>query len=126
MQHLPARSGTARARRREPGMSRIDNSEIGTRCWRTDHNQSRIINAAREAAHRKHGANSIEVEPASSERWLAILVEEVGELSHTLTYDARNKQDTVDELVDVLAVAGAWLDAWRVEGVYPQTDAWLA
>lgn len=106
---------------------RIDYSDITSRCWRTDHNQARLINAAREAAHAKHGDQSIEAIPATDPRWLAVLVEEVGEVAHALTYDATGgPQAVAAELLDVLAVAGAWLDAYRVDGVKPPTPAWLA
>lgn len=107
-------------------MTRIDRSEMSTRCWRSDHNQSRLINAAREAAHEKHGDHSIEAVPAGDPRWLPILVEEIGEVAHALTYDA-DDQALADELLDVLAVAAAWLDALRVEGIHPtKVRTWLA
>lgn len=66
--------------------------------------------AARDAAHAKHGANSIEAEPADSPRWLAILVEEIGEVANALTYDGP-QTNLRAELVDVLAVASAWVDS---------------
>lgn len=78
-------------------------------CFRDDHAVYREVEWARIAAHEKHGENSIEVEPASSPRWLAILVEEIGEVANALTYDG--KGDLRAELVDVLAVAAAWVDA---------------
>lgn len=66
------------------------------------------VERARLKAHEKHGENSIEVEPADSPRWLAILVEEIGEVANALTYDG--PQDNLRaELVDVLAVASAWV-----------------
>lgn len=82
--------------------------------------------SARAAAHAKHGPNSIEALDYADPRWLAILMEEVGEVAHELTYDAEPTWDQpldVDEraraearrvraeLLDVLAVASAWLDA---------------
>lgn len=78
----------------------------------------REILAARARAHAKHGDNSIEGLPADSPEWLAILVEEVGEVAHALTYDSAPDAETrrrnlEGELVDVLAVASAWLDASR-------------
>lgn len=108
--------------------TRIDRSDIGARCWRTDHNQGRLVNGRREAADAKHGDNSIEAIPAGDPRWLAILVEEVGEVAHALTYDADAlATDLADELLDVMAVCGAWLDAWRHEGVLPNPrGTWLA
>lgn len=68
------------------------------------------IQTARLNAHIKHGDNSIEAEPANSLRWLAILVEEVGEIANALTYDGPTEH-LRDELIDVLAVASAWVDA---------------
>lgn len=69
-----------------------------------------IINDARAAAHAKHGENSIEAIPSDDPRWLPILVEEVGEVAHALTYDATDANLRA-ELIDVLSVASAWLDA---------------
>lgn len=86
------------------------------------------IEQARAKAHAKHGENSIEGITADDPRWLSILTEEGGETSeaallawnallqarigrvaHEQTYDATG--DLRGELVDVLAVASAWLDA---------------
>lgn len=78
-------------------------------CYRDDHALYREVLQARLKAHEKHGANSIEVEPASSARWLPILVEEIGEIAEALTYDG--KGDLRAELVDGLAVLSAWVDA---------------
>lgn len=78
-------------------------------CFRDDHELYREVLNARLIAHAKHGDNSIEVEPAKSPRWLAILVEEVGEVANTLTYDGDNTK-TRAELIDVIAVATAWVD----------------
>ncbi len=64
---------------------------------------------ARVKAHEKHGDQSIEATAARSSRWLSILVEEVGEVAHELTYDAKGSLRA--ELIDVLAVASAWVDA---------------
>lgn len=64
---------------------------------------------ARLAAHKKHGDQSIEAAAAGDPRWLPILVEEVGEVAHELTYDAAGSVRA--ELIDVLAVASAWVDA---------------
>jgi hypothetical protein len=87
-----------------------------------------IIEAAseRRRAHEKHGNNSIEATPADSPRWLAILGEEVGEVSeeilHALlsaafgkvarasTYD-QNPLDRRKELIQVIGVAWAWVNA---------------
>jgi NTP pyrophosphatase (non-canonical NTP hydrolase) len=65
---------------------------------------------ARARAHAKHGANSVEALAADSPRWLPVLVEEVGEIANTLTYDGPG-HNTRAELIDVLAVVTAWLDA---------------
>jgi NTP pyrophosphatase (non-canonical NTP hydrolase) len=65
--------------------------------------------AARKKAHAKHAENSIEsVDPASLQ-WVAILGEEFGEVCRALTYDGST--DLRAELIDVLAVASAWVDA---------------
>lgn len=45
----------------------------------------------------------------TDERWLTILVEEVGELAKEI-YEG-NKADLTDELVQVAAVAIVWLEA---------------
>lgn len=65
------------------------------------------VRAARQKAHAKHGANSIEGIAADDSRWLSILVEEVGEASHELTYDATGSLRA--ELIDVITVATAWV-----------------
>lgn len=67
------------------------------------------ISRARIKAHEKHGENSIEAISPSDPRWLSILVEEVGEAAHELTYDATGSLRA--ELIDVLAVASAWVDS---------------
>lgn len=79
-----------------------------TRCYRDDHELWREILDARRDAHAKHGPNSIEGRPADDPGWLAILVEEVGEVAQQLTYDHDGRKLRA-ELVDVLAVASAWL-----------------
>lgn len=67
------------------------------------------VQAARDAAHAKHGDNGIGSLPGDSPRWLSILVEEVGEVAHELTYDSDG--DLRKELIQVAAVATAWADA---------------
>lgn len=67
------------------------------------------VGQARWRAHAKHGAKSIEVIAPTDPRWLSILVEEVGEVAHELTYDADGSIRA--ELVDVLTVATAWIAA---------------
>lgn len=65
---------------------------------------------ARKRAHQKHGENSIEYISAKSDKWLAILGEEFGEVAGTLTYD-KNIDDLRSELIDLVSVATAWIDA---------------
>lgn len=65
------------------------------------------IREGRIRAHAKHGENSIEAIDASDPRWLSILVEEVGEAAHELTYDATGTLRA--ELIDIITVATAWV-----------------
>jgi NTP pyrophosphatase (non-canonical NTP hydrolase) len=108
--------------------TRIDHTDMTGRCFRSDHNQARLINRRRELADEKHGDQSIEAIAHDDPRWLSILVEEVGEIAHALTYDSgADPTDLADEVLDVMAVCGAWLDAFRVAGVLPDhKGAWLA
>lgn len=108
--------------------TRIDYGERSVRCWRTDHNQGRLINRRRELADEKHGRQSIEAIAHDDPRWPIILMEEVGEVAHALTYDSgASPSDLADEILDVMAVCGAWLDALRVAGIRPDDrGAWLA
>lgn len=76
---------------------------------RTTYSIGREIEAGRTRAHAKHGAESIEGIAGKDPRWLSILVEEVGEASHELTYDATG--DLRAELVDIATVAVAWIAA---------------
>jgi NTP pyrophosphatase (non-canonical NTP hydrolase) len=85
------------------------------------------VHAERERAHAKHGANANSREDAhwTNNEWLPVLTEEVGEVAHELTYDARyeaelRKDDDPSvtrrralrkELVQVAAMATAWIDA---------------
>jgi hypothetical protein len=96
-------------------VSRIDRSEgCDRRCFRSDHDQAREVNRRREVAHAKHGEHSIEALPGDDPRWLTVLVEEVGEVAHALTYDSDATQgDLVSEIYDVMTVASAWIDALR-------------
>lgn len=87
------------------------------RCFRDDHEVWTDILNARRKAYQKHGANSIEAIPASDPRWLSILMEEVGEAAHELTYDSGGTTASLRaELIDVLSVASAWVDAIDAEG----------
>lgn len=71
------------------------------------------IEVARRKAHDKHGDNSIEAIYGNDPRWLSILVEEVGEAAHELTYDSNG--DLRKELIDVATVAIAWIAA--IDGI---------
>jgi NTP pyrophosphatase (non-canonical NTP hydrolase) len=90
------------------------------------------IEQARARAHQKHGDNSIESEPNGSPRWLPILVEEIGEVANALTYDGPAGSLRA-ELIDVIAVASAWVDAIDLAntrlmcgtGVNSPADGWL-
>jgi NTP pyrophosphatase (non-canonical NTP hydrolase) len=82
------------------------------RCFRDDHEIYRQVLSAREAAHEKHKGSefgSMERMPADRPMWLAILGEEFGEVCNALTYDGRTNLRA--ELIDVLAVASAWVAA---------------
>lgn len=67
------------------------------------------VRISRQKAAEKHGGQSIESLDKADHRWLSILVEEVGETSHELTYDSEGSLRA--ELIDVLAVASAWVDS---------------
>jgi hypothetical protein len=82
------------------------------------------VHAERERAHAKHGAagNSREDATWDNAEWLPILMEEVGEAAHELTYDVQPKPGELDgeagvkarlrkELVQVAAMTCAWIDA---------------
>ena len=65
--------------------------------------------ASRRRADEKHGNKSIGRLKATDARWLSILVEEIGEVANALTYDT--SKNIRAELIDVLSVASAWVDA---------------
>lgn len=72
------------------------------------------VHRERIRAHLKHGANGNSREDATwdNPEWLPILMEEVGEVAHELTYDAVNpKANLRKELVQVAAMAIAWIEA---------------
>lgn len=80
------------------------------------------VHKERIRAHLKHGAvgNSREDAHWTNDEWLPILMEELGEVAHLLTYDARyeqekgafTRQDELrKELVQVAAMACAWIVA---------------
>lgn len=77
------------------------------------------VAAERARAHAKHGDDSIEGIDGDDPRWLAILMEEVGEVAHEQTYDATGSLRA--ELVQVAAVAAAWVDA--IDG--RASEAWM-
>lgn len=84
-------------------------------CWKlyADVHRERI------RAHTKHGANGNSREDASftDPEWLPILMEELGEAAHVLTYDAwppagsTQSQELRKELIQVAAMACAWIAA---------------
>lgn len=62
-------------------------------------------------AHLRHGENSMMGERYSSGDRLAILMEEVGEVAHELTYDQDGDRDKlVRELIQVAAMAASWVE----------------
>lgn len=85
----------------------------------------REVDDERARAHAKHGRNdnSRENAPALDREWLPILMEELGEVAHELTYDShpsellkrgevlRNLSSVRKELIQVAAMACAWIDA---------------
>lgn len=91
--------------------------ELGYEIW-----QERI------RAHAKHGANGNSREDANwtDAEWLPILVEEIGEVAHELTYDAGQmaKSNLRKELVQVAAMACAWIAA--IDASNAEFDALVA
>jgi NTP pyrophosphatase (non-canonical NTP hydrolase) len=77
------------------------------------------VHLERVRAHKKHGArnNSREHAAWNNEEWLPILMEELGEVAHELTYDSDDNQSTDQrdrlrkELIQVAAMACAWIAA---------------
>lgn len=81
------------------------------------------VDDERARAHKKHGAkgNSREDAHWTNNEWLPILMEEVGEAAHELTYDAKSvftdnqleakRIELRKELVQVAAMACAWIEA---------------
>lgn len=63
-------------------------------------------------AHAKHGEYSMLGPNYSASDRLAILVEEVGEVAHELTYDVGNfdKDRLIKELFQVAAMAATWIE----------------
>jgi hypothetical protein len=76
----------------------------------------RDVHAERERAHAKHGANGNSREETmwTNAEWLPILMEELGEAAHELTYDVDRDNRSARlraELIQVAAMACAWIDA---------------
>jgi len=73
------------------------------------------VHAERNRAHAKHGAkgNSRENAHWTDKEWLPILMEELGEAAHELTYDAYggHRARLRAELIQVAAMSAAWIDA---------------
>lgn len=69
------------------------------------------IQAEATRAHAKHGDKSMLGPHYTSGDRLAILVEEVGEVAHELTYDQDGDRDKlVKELIQVAAMAASWVE----------------
>jgi hypothetical protein len=76
------------------------------------------IQAEATSAHLKHGEHSMLSPDYSSGDRLAILVEEVGEVAHELTYDQQpgqgigegRRDELVRELLQVAAMAASWVE----------------
>lgn len=70
------------------------------------------VHRERIRAHAKHSPQSRETAGATDAEWLPILMEELGEVAHELTYDANGSLPRIRaELVQVAAMAIAWIDA---------------
>ena len=69
------------------------------------------IQAEATRAHLKHGEHSMMGSRYTAHERLAILVEEVGEVAHELTYDQGDDRDKlVKELIQVAAMAASWAE----------------
>lgn len=74
------------------------------------------IQAEATRAHLRHGEHSMLGRHYSSGDRLAILVEEVGEVAHELTYDqggpidVGRRDELVKELIQVAAMAASWVE----------------
>lgn len=76
------------------------------------------IQAEATRAHAKHGDRSMMGEAYTHSDRLAILMEEVGEVAHELTYDQgllvpdspEHRDRLVKELVQVAAMAATWIE----------------
>jgi hypothetical protein len=69
------------------------------------------IQAEATRAHLKHGDHSMLGSYHTESERLAILMEEVGEVAHELTYDQPKDRDKlVKELIQVAAMAATWIE----------------
>jgi hypothetical protein len=78
------------------------------------------IQAEATRAHLRHGDNSMLGAGYTAADRLAILVEEVGEVAHELTYDrdpAGRKDRLEKELIQVAAMAATWIE--QLNGATP-------
>lgn len=64
-------------------------------------------------AHLKHGRHSMMNPAMDMGERLAILVEEVGEVAHAMTYDVNKLPELRKELIQVAAMALSWFEATR-------------
>jgi hypothetical protein len=75
------------------------------------------IQAEATRAHLRHGEHSMLGDAHNDFGRLAILVEEVGEVAHELTYDQPDdRTKLVIELIQVAAMAASWVE--KLEGQY--------
>lgn len=80
----------------------------------------RDFHSERIRAHAKHDptGGSMERKSWDDPAWLPVVLEEVGEVAHAMTYDAKNP-DLRNELVQVGAMVAAWIDALDAGGWKP-------
>jgi hypothetical protein len=74
------------------------------------------IQAEATEAHLKHGSHSMMGRQYTSAERLVILVEEVGEVAHELTYD-QSAEGLITELIQVAAMAATWIEYLTPEAV---------
>lgn len=80
------------------------------------------IQAEATSAHLRHGEHSMLSPHYSNGDRLAILMEEVGEVAHELTYDQDGDRDKlVKELIQVAAMAATWVEF--LEGNHAQSGS---
>lgn len=84
------------------------------------------IQAEAIRAHTKHGDNSLINPNMPTILKLAALMEEVGEVARTLTYDnlpqldstkAYWKEHIIEELIQVASVAASWVESLKGQGL---------